>query len=32
VVNLAVSFVVSLFLNRVASDRDQDVTVAEDYA
>jgi len=32
VVNLVVSFVVSLFLNRVASDRDQDVTAAEDYA
>jgi SSS family solute:Na+ symporter len=32
VVNIAVAFVVSLVLNRVASDRDQDVTVAEDYA
>jgi len=32
VVNIAVASVVSLFLNRVASDRDQDVTVAEDYA
>jgi solute:Na+ symporter, SSS family len=32
VVNLLVSFVLSLFLNQVASDRDQDVTVAEDYA
>ncbi|HTB46306.1 MAG TPA: sodium:solute symporter [Acetobacteraceae bacterium] len=31
-VNLAVSFVLSLFLNQVASDRDQDVTAAEDYA
>ena len=28
VVNMAVAFVVSLYLNRVASDRDQDVTVA----
>jgi solute:Na+ symporter, SSS family len=32
VVNLAVAFVLSLVLNQVASDRDQDVTVAEDYA
>ncbi len=30
-VNLAVSFVLSLFLNAVASDRHQDMTVAEDY-
>jgi len=32
VVNLAVAWVVSLYLNRVASDRDQDMTVSEDYA
>jgi SSS family solute:Na+ symporter len=32
VVNLLVAWVVSLYLNRVASDRDQDATVAEDYA
>jgi solute:Na+ symporter, SSS family len=32
VVNLAVSWVVSLFLNRVASDRDRDMTAAADYA
>ena len=32
VVNLAVSWVVSLYLNRVASDRHQDTTAAEDYA
>ena len=32
VVNIAVAFVVSLYLNRVASDRDQDMTAAEDYA
>ncbi|HUB11014.1 MAG TPA: sodium:solute symporter [Acetobacteraceae bacterium] len=32
VVNLAVAWLVSLYLNRVASDRDQDVTAAEDYA
>ena len=31
-VNLAVSFVVSLFLNQVASDRHKDVTAVEDYA
>ncbi|HEY6434301.1 MAG TPA: hypothetical protein VIZ17_20190 [Acetobacteraceae bacterium] len=30
-VNIVVSGVVSLFLNRVASDRDQDMTTAEDY-
>ena len=32
VVNLAVSFVVSLVLNQVASDRHKDATVAADYA
>ena len=32
VVNLLVAWVVSLYLNRVASDHDQDATVAEDYA
>jgi SSS family solute:Na+ symporter len=32
VVNLAVAFVLSLFLNQVASDRHRDVTAAEDYA
>jgi SSS family solute:Na+ symporter len=32
IVNIAVSFVLSLVLNQVASDRHQDVTVAEDYA
>ncbi len=32
VVNLAVSFVLSLFLNQVASDRHKDMTAAEDYA
>ncbi len=32
VVNIAVSFVLSLVLNQVASDRHHDVTVAEDYA
>ncbi len=32
VVNLVVAYVLSLYLNRVASDRDQDVTAAEDYA
>jgi SSS family solute:Na+ symporter len=32
VVNIVVAWVVSLFLNRVASDRDQDATAAEDYA
>jgi SSS family solute:Na+ symporter len=31
VVNIVVSFVVSLFLNAVASDRHLDMTVAEDY-
>jgi len=32
VVNIGVAWVLSLYLNRVASDRDQDVTAAEDYA
>jgi solute:Na+ symporter, SSS family len=32
VVNVLVAWVVSLYLNRVASDRKHDVTVAEDYA
>jgi hypothetical protein len=31
VVNLAVSFVLSLVLNAVASDRHKDMTVATDY-
>jgi len=31
VANIVVSFVVSLFLNAVASDRHLDMTVAEDY-
>jgi solute:Na+ symporter, SSS family len=30
--NIVVSFILSLFLNQVASDRDRDVTTAEDYA
>ena len=32
IVNIVVAFVLSLFLNAVASDRHQDLTVAEDYA
>jgi solute:Na+ symporter, SSS family len=32
VVNIAVAWVLSLYLNRVASDRDRDLTAAEDYA